>query len=75
MNYHKILIAVDDSPTAEKVASIGFQLAKQLNAEIALWSIGVLARHKKMHPICKVCATSSPPNFRSFIHLRNLFYS
>lgn len=35
----KILIAIDDGPTSEKVASIGFQLAQQLNAEIALVSI------------------------------------
>jgi Universal stress protein UspA and related nucleotide-binding proteins len=32
----KILIAVDDGPTAEKVASNGFQLGQQLNAEIAV---------------------------------------
>lgn len=35
----KILIAVDDSPTSEKVATQGFQLAKQLNSEIALVSV------------------------------------
>lgn len=39
MNYKKILIAMDDGPTAEKVASNGFQLGKQLNAEIALISV------------------------------------
>ncbi len=37
--YRKILIAVDDSPAAEKVALKGFQLGHQLNAEIALLSI------------------------------------
>ena len=35
----KILIAVDDGPTAEKVATNGFQLGKQLNAEIALLTV------------------------------------
>ncbi len=35
----KILIAVDDGPTSEKVATIGFQLGLQLNAEIALLSV------------------------------------
>jgi nucleotide-binding universal stress UspA family protein len=35
----KILIAVDDGPTSEKVALSGFQLAHQLNTEIALVSI------------------------------------
>ena len=39
MNYHKILIAVDDGPTSEKIASVGFQLGQQLNAEIALISV------------------------------------
>ncbi len=39
MNYRKILIAVDDSPIAEKVAITGFQLCQQLNAEIALLSV------------------------------------
>ena len=36
----KILIAADEGPAAEKVASVAFQLAQQLNAEIAL--IGVV---------------------------------
>jgi len=35
----KILIAIDDGPTSEKVASSGFQLGQQLNAEIALISV------------------------------------
>lgn len=35
----KILIATDDGPTSEKVASNGFQLGQQLNAEIALISV------------------------------------
>jgi len=35
----KILIAIDGGPTAEKIASTGFQLGKQLNAEIALLSV------------------------------------
>ena len=39
MNYSKILITVDEGPTAEKIARQGFQLCKQLNAEIALLSI------------------------------------
>jgi nucleotide-binding universal stress UspA family protein len=35
----KILIALDDGPTAEKVALHGLQLGQQLNAEMALVSI------------------------------------
>ena len=35
----KILIAIDDGPTSEKVALNGFQLAQQLNTEIALVSV------------------------------------
>jgi nucleotide-binding universal stress UspA family protein len=35
----KILIAIDDGPSSEKVASNGFQLGQQLNAEIALVSV------------------------------------
>ena len=35
----KILIAIDEGPTSEKVASNGFQLGQQLNAEIALISV------------------------------------
>lgn len=35
----KILIALDDGPTSEKVASMGLQLGQQLNAEIALISV------------------------------------
>lgn len=39
MDYRKILIAVDNGPTAEKVARNGFLLAQQLKAEIALVSV------------------------------------
>jgi len=39
MNYHKILMAIDDGPAAEHVAVNGFNLAKQLNADIALVSV------------------------------------
>lgn len=39
MNFRKIVIAIDDSPIAEKVALTGFQIAQQLNAEIALVSV------------------------------------
>jgi nucleotide-binding universal stress UspA family protein len=35
----KILIAIDDGPTSEKIASNGFRLGQQLNAEIALISV------------------------------------
>ncbi len=35
----KILIAINDGPTSEKVASNGFQLGQQLNAKIALVSV------------------------------------
>ena len=39
MNYRKILIAVDDSPIAEKVAATGFLLGQQFNVEISLLSV------------------------------------
>lgn len=35
----KILIAIDNGPSSEKISSKGFQLAQQLNAEIALLSV------------------------------------
>ena len=35
----KILIAIDNGPSSEKIATLGFQLSQQLNAEIALVSI------------------------------------
>jgi nucleotide-binding universal stress UspA family protein len=35
----KILFAIGEGPTSEKVASAGFEIAKQLNAEIALVSV------------------------------------
>ena len=38
-NIKKILLAIDDGPASEKIASKAFQLAQQLNAEIALVSI------------------------------------
>jgi nucleotide-binding universal stress UspA family protein len=39
MEFHKILIAIDNNPSAERVALSGLQLAKQFNSEIALISI------------------------------------
>ncbi len=39
MEFHKILIAIDKSDSAEKVAQQGLQLAKQFGSEIALVSI------------------------------------
>ena len=39
MNYRKILIAIDGGVSTEKVASIGFELGQQLNAEIALLNV------------------------------------
>lgn len=39
MECHKILIAVDDSPSAEHIAQSGYQLACQFGAEVALVSI------------------------------------
>lgn len=39
MNFHRVLIAVDDGPSAEKIALAGFELGRQLNAEIALLSV------------------------------------
>lgn len=39
MNFHKVLIAVDDGPSAEKIAIAGFELGQQLNAEIALLTV------------------------------------
>lgn len=38
-NMKKILIAVDNDPTSEKIALNGFQLGLQLHAEIALLSV------------------------------------
>ncbi len=35
----KILFAIGEGPTSEKVAADGFDIAKQLNAEIALVSV------------------------------------
>ena len=35
----KLLIAIDNGPSSEKVSSKGFELAKQLNVEIALVSV------------------------------------
>ena len=32
----KVLIALDYNPTAQKVAEVGFSLAKSMNAEITL---------------------------------------
>lgn len=39
MKYKKVIIAVDESPIAEKVAAKGFELCKQLDAEIAVVSV------------------------------------
>ncbi|TCD01507.1 universal stress protein [Pedobacter psychroterrae] len=39
MEFHKILIAIDNNPSAERIAMNGLQLARQLNAEVALVSI------------------------------------
>lgn len=36
MNYKKILIAIDDRENSTNVAKTGFELAEQLNAEIAI---------------------------------------
>ena len=38
-NMKKILIAVDNDPTSEKITLNGFQLGLQLNAEIAILSV------------------------------------
>lgn len=35
----KILIAIASGPTAEKIAQVGFETAKQLNSEVALLSV------------------------------------
>ena len=35
----KILFAIGEGPTGEKVASAGFEISRQLNAEIALLSV------------------------------------
>ncbi len=39
MTFHKILIAIDKTESAEKVAQSGLQLAQQFGSEIALVSI------------------------------------
>jgi nucleotide-binding universal stress UspA family protein len=38
-DFKKILIAIDDGPPAEKIASVGFNLAKKMKAEIAVISV------------------------------------
>jgi nucleotide-binding universal stress UspA family protein len=42
MNYKRILIVTDDSPSSLKAARYGYDLAKQLDAKVAL--LGVLDR-------------------------------
>jgi nucleotide-binding universal stress UspA family protein len=39
MNLKKILIAVDNSTSAEKAAKVGYEIAKTFNAEVALVNI------------------------------------
>ena len=39
MIYKRILIAIDEEPSAEQVAQKGLQLGKQLDAEIAVVSV------------------------------------
>ncbi len=39
MIYKRILIAIDEEPSAQNVAEKGFHLGKQLNAEIAVVSV------------------------------------
>ena len=39
MTYKRILIALDEAPSAESVAKQGLQLGKQLKAEIAVISV------------------------------------
>ncbi len=39
MNFKKILIAVDNSTCAEKAAKVGYELAKNFDAEVALLNI------------------------------------
>jgi len=36
MNIKKVLIALDYNPTAQKVAEVGFSMAKSMNAEVVL---------------------------------------
>jgi nucleotide-binding universal stress UspA family protein len=38
-NFKRILIAIDDSPFSEKATRIGFNLAKTLNAKVALLNV------------------------------------
>src|SRR5690606_10312416 len=38
-NFKRILIAIDDSPFSEKATQIGFNLAKTLNARVALLNV------------------------------------
>lgn len=39
MKYSKIIIAIDDGPLADKIALEGYELARQLEAEVALVSV------------------------------------
>ncbi len=43
MNFKKILIAVNDDPSSEECAKTGLELAKKLNAEIAMIYVNEIA--------------------------------
>ncbi|MEO7216511.1 universal stress protein [Mucilaginibacter sp.] len=53
MEFKKILIAIDNTPSAEKIAINGLQLARQYQAEVALVSIvdsSILENHDGATP-------------------------
>lgn len=60
MSYKKILIAVDDRENSMTVAEKGFELAKQLKAEVALIYVVELTKAIKNNPYIRNQAIENP---------------
>jgi nucleotide-binding universal stress UspA family protein len=60
MSYKKILIAVDDRESSMTVAEKGFELAKQLKAEVALIYVVELTKAIKNNPYIRKQAIENP---------------
>lgn len=60
MSYKKILIAVDDRESSMAVAEKGFELAEQLNAEVALIYVVELTKAIKNNPYIRRQAIENP---------------
>lgn len=66
MEFHKILIAIDKSESAERVAQSGLELAKQFGSEIALVSIvDEMVYHGKDEPTAREVEDMRGFNFNS----------